>query len=451
MVKFTKYWTREYSLWYEMSALESFQKWLQEEIGEDIVSKGEFENGWWTTFAQVGSIEKVSEKYVALVENDLEGVDKRINRLIKSGENLISFVKTLDGVESREGLLQNFSKYFENFVDFCVSLWACYYLVEAVEAAIQKEVVLKYGDGKSLLVISSISTPLKKASIIRLTDKLSSQVSFEEKVEFMVENFAYIGSTDPFEKPFGRVEVENYVRGFSGSEEKVEVEEVDSSLLDPKLVLVYQKLLWVKDLRDELRRDAFYLAYPFLKKVSTAFGLSVLELGNFLPAELTELSENWTANEVEVKKLISDRKKAIVATYDGEFTIISGGKAYDMIHENDSDVNLVSEFNGKVGCLGKVEGEVYVLKSEKDIANFPAGAVLVATTTNPNYLPAMNKAIAFVTDEGGITSHAAIVARELGVPCIVGCKVAMKVLKSGDKVEVDAEKGIVRRIGNGQN
>jgi len=104
-----------------------------------------------------------------------------------------------------------------------------------------------------------------------------------------------------------------------------------------------------------------------------------------------------------------------------------------------------------VGCLGKVEGEVYVLKSEKDIANFPAGAVLVATTTNPNYLPAMNKAIAFVTDEGGITSHAAIVARELGVPCIVGCKVAMKVLKSGDKVEVDAEKGIVRRIGNGQN
>ena len=118
MVKFTKYWTREYSLWYEMSALESFQKWLQEEIGEDIVSKGEFENGWWTTFAQVGSIEKVSEKYVALVENDLEGVDKRINRLIKSGENLISFVKTLDGVESREGLLQNFSKYFENFVDF---------------------------------------------------------------------------------------------------------------------------------------------------------------------------------------------------------------------------------------------------------------------------------------------------------------------------------------------
>ena len=451
MVKFTKYWTREYSLWYEMSALESFQKWLQEEIGEDIVSKGEFENGWWTTFAQVGSIEKVSEKYVALVENDLEGVDKRINRLIKSGENLISFVKTLDGVESREGLLQNFSKYFENFVDFCVSLWACYYLVEAVEGAIQKEVGLKYGDGKSLLVISSISTPLKKASIIRLTDKLSSQVSFEEKVEFMVENFAYIGSTDPFEKPFGRVEVENYVRGFSGSEEKVEVEEVDSSLLDPKLVLVYQKLLWVKDLRDELRRDAFYLAYPFLKKVSTAFGLSVLELGNFLPAELTELSENWTANEVEVKKLISDRKKAIVATYDGEFTIISGGKAYDMIHENDSDVNLVSEFKGKVGCLGKVEGEVYVLKSEKDIANFPAGAVLVATTTNPNYLPAMNKAIAFVTDEGGITSHAAIVARELGVPCIVGCKVAMKVLKSGDKVEVDAEKGIVRRIGNGQN
>ena len=62
----------------------------------------------------------------------------------------------------------------------------------------------------------------------------------------------------------------------------------------------------------------------------------------------------------------------------------------------------------------------------------------------PDYLSAMKKAVAFVTDEGGITCHAAIVARELNRPCIIGTKIATKVLKDGDEVEVDADKGVVK-------
>ena len=64
--------------------------------------------------------------------------------------------------------------------------------------------------------------------------------------------------------------------------------------------------------------------------------------------------------------------------------------------------------------------------------------------TTPDFVPAMRKAAAIITNEGGITCHAAIVSRELGKPCITGTKIASKVLKDGDMVEVDAEKGIVR-------
>ena len=60
----------------------------------------------------------------------------------------------------------------------------------------------------------------------------------------------------------------------------------------------------------------------------------------------------------------------------------------------------------------------------------------------------MKKAAAIVTDEGGITSHAAIVSRELGIPCVIGTKFATKVFKDGDLIEVDADKGIVRKIKN---
>ena len=63
--------------------------------------------------------------------------------------------------------------------------------------------------------------------------------------------------------------------------------------------------------------------------------------------------------------------------------------------------------------------------------------------TRPEFLPAMKKASAIVTDEGGITSHAAIVSRELGIPCIIGTKNATEILKNGDLVEVKANHNMV--------
>ena len=95
---------------------------------------------------------------------------------------------------------------------------------------------------------------------------------------------------------------------------------------------------------------------------------------------------------------------------------------------------------------GKARGIVRILKTYHDIKKFKTGEILVANTTHPNYLPAMQKAAAFVTNEGGIVSHASIVARELKKPCIVGTKVATQVLKDGDVVEVDAERGVVRKV-----
>jgi pyruvate,water dikinase len=72
--------------------------------------------------------------------------------------------------------------------------------------------------------------------------------------------------------------------------------------------------------------------------------------------------------------------------------------------------------------------------------------VIVAEMTNPDYVPWMKRAAAFVTDEGGMTCHAGIVARELGKPCVVGTKIATKVFKDGDMLEVDAMNGLVRRL-----
>ena len=74
------------------------------------------------------------------------------------------------------------------------------------------------------------------------------------------------------------------------------------------------------------------------------------------------------------------------------------------------------------------------------------GDILVAQSTTPDIITLCNKAAAIVTDQGGMLSHAAIVSREMNIPCIIGTNIGTRILNDGDEVEVDAEKGIVKKI-----
>ena len=89
---------------------------------------------------------------------------------------------------------------------------------------------------------------------------------------------------------------------------------------------------------------------------------------------------------------------------------------------------------------------VRIIKNRDDFTKMKPGDILVASMTTTNMMPIIKKAVAIITDEGGITCHAAIIARELKKPCIIGTKIATKVLKDGDMVEVDADKGIVKIV-----
>ncbi|MBI5036222.1 hypothetical protein HZC09_02670 [Candidatus Micrarchaeota archaeon] len=104
------------------------------------------------------------------------------------------------------------------------------------------------------------------------------------------------------------------------------------------------------------------------------------------------------------------------------------------------------ELRGHCACPGKVAGTVKILNTASEMGKVKKGDILITSQTNPNFLPAMERAAAFVTDAGGLTCHAAIVAREMRKPCIVGTRTATKTFKDGDVVEVDATHGIVRKI-----
>jgi len=99
---------------------------------------------------------------------------------------------------------------------------------------------------------------------------------------------------------------------------------------------------------------------------------------------------------------------------------------------------------GIPACPGRASGRARVLMTPtEDMGSMGEGDILVARFTNPLFTPAILQASGIVTDEGGMTCHAGIIAREFGIPCVVGTQEATRVLKDGKEVVVDGDKGIV--------
>ncbi|WP_042683207.1 phosphoenolpyruvate synthase [Anaerosalibacter massiliensis] len=120
-------------------------------------------------------------------------------------------------------------------------------------------------------------------------------------------------------------------------------------------------------------------------------------------------------------------------------TLNNGGESKSMVEKEE----LKSLVRGLAASPGIASGKVKNIKNIDEISRVEDGDVLVTIMTNPDMVPAMRRASAVVTDEGGRTCHAAIVSRELGIPCIVGAKTASEVLKEEMEITVDATRGVV--------
>lgn len=163
-----------------------------------------------------------------------------------------------------------------------------------------------------------------------------------------------------------------------------------------------------------------------------------------------------TMDEIEnppAKHELEDRARNYIVHKHGESVILGAYTLVDTLkrhpgwsitsHSADGEMSQVT---GQSVYGGTVRGRVRALLRRRQIPDLQDGEVIVTHMTTPDFVPAMKRAAAIVTDEGGITCHAAIIARELKKPCIIGTKVATQVFKDGDMVEVDADNGIVRKL-----
>jgi len=162
--------------------------------------------------------------------------------------------------------------------------------------------------------------------------------------------------------------------------------------------------------------------------------ISSLKKGKINPKLLAEAKER--------------RKYCVQIAKDGKYEWLYGDEAKEFVKVNKlvHEIDDLTEIRGSIACNGNVKGIAKVCHSSTEINKVLKGDVLITAMTTPDFVPAIKRASAIITDEGGITCHAAIVSRELKKPCIIGTKIATKVLKDGDLIEVDANNGIVKII-----
>lgn len=150
------------------------------------------------------------------------------------------------------------------------------------------------------------------------------------------------------------------------------------------------------------------------------------------------------------KELVERRKGFVMMILSGQQYAIYGDEGHAMSAWIDTALNQVdtsiTELKGQIACKGKATGRVKLATTPTEAHDLKEGEILVCPMTNPDYVPAMKRSAAIVTDEGGLLSHAAIMSREFGKPCVIATKIATKLFKDGDLIEVDAEKGIVKLI-----
>ena len=220
---------------------------------------------------------------------------------------------------------------------------------------------------------------------------------------------------------------------------------IDSELR--KLINYIDTLYELKD-----RRKEFYIktTVPFkiwLKKIGKKYNFSYEEFRWMTFEEQIKVSKKRYSSS-KIKNHIKNRKKCTILFFgisNKEYFLIEGEKALKfkqclLLRQKESILKGIPAFSGYV------VGTSAVIKSKKEIKNFKEGNILVSPHTTPDFVPVMKKAAAILTERGGLTSHAAIVSRELGTPCIVGIVGLLGNIKTGDYLEVDATKGIVRKL-----
>lgn len=233
-----------------------------------------------------------------------------------------------------------------------------------------------------------------------------------------------------------KIELKKIIKEQTGLEDKLKL----NRFIEKRYYIVRDQTFY-KEYRKEILFHGFYACELVQKELAKRWHFPQIYFRYILPHEYIKSN---------IALLYNQRKGLCVYYIErGKEFVFTGREANDkiaMVKKVGQRVEKVKELRGNIAFIGKAVGSAKIVMGVDHLKKVKKGDILVSFSTNPQMVPVMKIVGAIVTEQGGITSHAAIISRELHIPCLVGVKDATRVLKDGDVVEVDAFKGIVRKL-----
>lgn len=375
---------------------------------------------------------------------------------VAAGEKLVRTCReiNLEGkdLQALEGLFWRSAKMFQNLSVFVPITHPLSKLVEKkVTAILKQHGVPDSGMDDKLLEVSvpeKINGPEQELIDLKKIKNQMQEPSFDldSALQAHWKKYAYLGYRDLFSEGYSVDFFRNSLYDRTLDEMGITHESVSGfqfSAAEREIINLLKEFVWFRNYRTEKFFEALFFLEPLWQKISVGYQLGERDLAYYLLNEVSRLfthGERVAMEELEARKLGS-----ALLLDDNHFLLLTGEllkRKEATLAEAEEETS--QELRGMVVCRGDVRGPVSIVHNAGELNKVNDNDILVTGMTTPDYLPALRKAAAFVTDEGGVTCHAAIVARELKKPCIVGTKRATQLLKDGELVQVDANSGIVR-------
>lgn len=379
-------------------------------------------------------------------------------------KKIISFDKVISKVHNQdlselsdEELARLYDEFYSKYsTEFCyfmvlgdaISMHADRYLVPEFKKALSKDFdkifpLLTATDYKSFIE-QEAADRAKLSKILKRDGKISQKLLEQHSCKYFYINNNYAKATYLNAQDFAqiikhdmRMPAKLGIKSVKLSKSRL-IAKYHLSSFQKLLLKVVEEFFAIQDVRKKYVLISNYYQYRFLQELERRSGIDFSLLQYSIYPEFRKiLSKKLKSSQLAQRKNI-----CVCVQVDGGYEIKTGQEAEALL-QYFSAVDKTDQIKGITASLGCVRGRVKVLLKVHDLINVKPGDILVSSMTRPEMTPAMKKAAAVITDEGGLTSHAAIISRELKIPCIIGTKVATRILKDGDLVEVDANKGVV--------
>lgn len=211
------------------------------------------------------------------------------------------------------------------------------------------------------------------------------------------------------------------------------------------LLKAIRELTYVNTAKDDAHQIAWRNIQPLIAEIGRRLECGVDDLTYCTPHEI----EAALGGSPAPRDLIGRRKAAWTLIKAGD-TILSVQGADDVAalrnHLKRVEPRSLNPLRGRAVYPGKVRGAAKVVLTASECEKVRPGDILIATNTNPDFIPAMRRAAAFVTDTGNLICHAVIAAREFSKPCVISTNIATQVYTDGEELEVDGTLGTVTRL-----